>query len=191
MLTLGSICLGAGNWLRRTAVLVLLLVASYGIDMAAYWGYSQKTSLGNLAGNQWLRKDQVDKQLLEFLRVAPHGVVLESLDAGGGYTPSSAFALFSGQLSANGWPEHEAQWRGNPGHILANADKNRTFYRGELADALSWLILNDVRYIVWNRRDHQRLADARNRINDQIGSRYIWKPFWQNGAEELGCWVRK
>ncbi|TRZ50904.1 hypothetical protein D4S03_05950 [bacterium] len=191
LLTLGSICLGAGKWLRWVALVVLLLVASYGIDMAAYWGYSQKTSMGKLAGNQWLRQDQVDKQLLEFLKVSPRGVVLESLDAGGAYTPSSAFALFSGQPSANGWPAHVAQWRGNPGYISANADKNRVFYRGELPDALSWLTLNDVRYIIWNRRDHQRMADARDRINGQIGSRYIWKPFWQNGAEELGCWFRK
>jgi len=69
LLTLGSICLGAGRWLRWAAVAVLLLVASYGIDLAAYWGYSQKASLGRLAGNHWLRQDQVDKQLLEFLRL--------------------------------------------------------------------------------------------------------------------------
>jgi hypothetical protein len=191
LLTLGSICFGAGKWLRRAAVVVLLLVASYGIDMAAYWGYSQKTSMGKLAGNQWLRQDQVDKQLLEFLKVSPRGVVLESLDAGGAYTPSSAFALFSGQLSANGWPDHVAQWRGNPGHITANADRNRVFYRGELPDALSWLTLNDVRYIIWSRRDHRRMADARNRIGSEISSLYIWKPFRHFGAEELGIWVRK
>ncbi len=191
LLMLGSICIGAGRWLRWAALVVLLLVASYGIDLAAYWGYSQKTSLGKLAGNHWLRQDPVDKQLLEFLKVSPRGVVLESLDAGGGYTPSSAFALFSGQLSANGWPDHEAQWRGNPGHIYANADKNRAFYRGALSDPLSWLELQDVRYIVWNSRDQRRLADARARINDQIGGRYVWKPFGQSGAEELGCWVRK
>ncbi len=191
LLTLGSVCLGARNWLRWAAAVVLLLVASYGLDMAAYWGYSQKASLGKLAGNQWLRQDQVDKQLLEFLKVSPRGVVLESLDAGGGYTPSSAFALFSGQLSANGWPDHEAQWRGNPSHIYVNAAQNRAFYRGELPDALPWLALNDVRYVVWSRRDQRRKAEARALINGQIGSRYIWKPFWQFGAEELGCWVRK
>jgi Uncharacterized membrane protein (DUF2298) len=191
LLTLGPICFSAGKWLRWVAVVVLLLVASYGIDMAAYWGYSQKTSMGKLAGNQWLRQDQVDKQLLEFLKVSPRGVVLESLDAGGAYTPSSAFALFSGQSSANGWPDHEAQWRGNPGHISANADKNRAFYRSDLPDALSWLTLNDVRYIIWNQRDHRRMADARNRIGSAIGGLYIWKPFRQNGTEELGIWVRK
>jgi hypothetical protein len=191
LLTLGSICIGAGKWQRWAAVVVVLLVASYGVDMAAYWGYSEKTSMGKLAGNQWLRQDQVDRQLLEFLKVEPRGVVLESLDTGGAYTPSSAFALFAGQLSANGWPEHEAQWRGNPGYISANADKNRAFYRGELPDALSWLALNDVRYIVWNSRDQKRMAGAREQINGQIGGRYIWKLFWQNGTEELGCWIRK
>jgi len=191
LLMLGSICIGAGKWRRWAALVVLLLVASYGIDLAAYWGYSQQSSLGKLAGNQWLRQDPVDKQLLEFLKVSSRGVVLESLDAGGGYTPSSAFALFSGQLSANGWPDHEAQWRGNPGHIYANADKNRAFYRGALSDSLSWLELNDVRYIVWNSRDQRRLAEARESINDQIGGRYIWKPFGKSGTEELGCWIRK
>ncbi len=191
LLGLGSILLGAGRWQRWVTVAVLLLVATFSIDMGAYWYYSDKTSMGKLAGHHWLTQDPVHNQILNWLKVAPNGVVLEGLDAHGAYTPTSAMALFASKPAAIGWPNHEAQWRGNPTFISSNADQARSFYRGTLPDAPAWLAVNQVRYIVWVKRDQMRDPTARDRIQNQIGTVYSWKPFGKNGNDELGVWMRK
>ena len=49
--------------------------------------------------------------MLDYLKTAPKGILLEDPE-GGAYNNSSAFALFSQNISAIGWPGHEYQWRG-------------------------------------------------------------------------------
>lgn len=191
LLGVGSMLLGAGALQRRITLGVLLLVSAMGIDLAAYWYYSDKPSLGKFSGHYWLTKDQVGKQMLDWLRVAPNGVVLEGLEDGGAYMSTSALALFSGKPAAIGWPTHEDQWRGNPSFIAHYAGQVRDFYHGILPEAPMWLAMNQVRYIVWMRRDETRDPEARRRIQEQIGTAYGWKPFWANGEDELGIWVRK
>ncbi len=190
LLGVGSMLLGAGGWRRAAAVVVLLLVSTFSIDMAAYWIYSDKPSLGKFSGHHWLTKDQVDKQMLDWLKVAPDGVVLEGLGEGGAYMSTSALSLFAGKPVAIGWPNHEAEWRGGPTFIPSFAEQVRTFYHGTLSDASGWLTLSRIRYIVWTRRDETRDPTARKRIQEQIGRAYRWKPFWVNGDDELGIWVR-
>ena len=189
LLGLGSILLGAGRWWRGITVVLLLLVASFSIDMAAYWFYADKSAMGKLTGNYWLTQDPVDKQILSWLTVAPQGVVLEGLGAEGAYAPTSAMALFASKPSAVGWPNHETLWRGNPSYINANADQARAFYHGTLTNPLGWLDINQVRYIVWVRRDQEHDPTARLRIQKQIAGVYDWKPFWKNGDDELGLWI--
>ncbi len=191
LLGLGSILLGAGAWQRGITAAVLLLVSTLSIDLAAYWYYSDKASLGKFSGHYWLSKDQVNKQMLDWLKVAPDGIVLEGLEDGGAYMSTSALTLFSGKPAAIGWPTHEDQWRGNPGFIAHYAEQARSFYHGTLPDAPAWLAMNRIRYIVWVRRDETRDAAARYRIHEQISAAYRWKPFWVNGDDELGIWVRK
>ena len=191
LLAVGSMLLGAGRWQRWVTLAVLLLVSTFSIDMAAYWYYSDKTPIGKFSGHHWLTKDQVDKQMLDWLKVAPDGVVLEGLEEGGAYMSSSAMSLFAGKPVAIGWPTHEAQWRGGPTFIASYAEQARSFYHGTLPDALAWLALSRVSYIVWTRRDETRDPAARYLIHEQISSAYGWKPFWVNGEDELGIWVRK
>ena len=189
LLGIGPILLGAGRTWRWMTVVVLLLVSSASIDMAAYWYYGDKSAMGKITGHYWLTQEQVDKQILSWLIAAPNGVVLEGLGVESAYTPTSAMALFADKPAAIGWPDHEGQWRGNPTFIYTNAEQARAFYHGTLANALGWLGLNDVRYIIWVRRDQTRDPTARLRIQAQIGSAYEWKPFWKNGDDELGVWI--
>ncbi len=191
LLGLGSILLGAGRGWRWATAAVLLLVSTLSIDIAAYWYYADKSALGKLTGHHWLTQDQVDKQLLNWLTVAPQGVVLEGLGNEGAYTPTSALSLFAAKPAALGWPHHEGQWRGNPAFISTYADQVRAFYRGDLTHAVQWLGSSQVRYILWVRRDQTRDPAARLRIQEQIGSAYFWKPFWKNADDELGVWIRK
>ncbi|MBI3776653.1 MAG: hypothetical protein HY273_14120 [Gammaproteobacteria bacterium] len=191
LLGVGSILLSAGRWQRGITVTVLVLVSTLSIDVAAYWYFSGKSALGKFSGHHWLSKDQVDKQMLDWLKVAPGGVVLEGLADGGAYMSTSALSLFAGKPVAIGWPTHEAQWRGGPGFIASFADQARAFYHGNLTDAPAWLSMSHVRYIVWARSDETRDPAARQRIQEQIGGGYRWKAFWVNGADELGIWVRK
>ncbi len=191
LLGLGSMLLRAGRVLRWATIVVLLLVTTFSIDMALYWYHSNKSAMGKLAGNHWLVTDPVNKQILQWLQAAPTGIVLEGLDASGAYTATSAMALFAVKPSATGWPEHEAQWRGNPTFIVSNAEQARAFYHGNVPDALSWLALQHVRYIVWVKRDQSRDPQARARIHQQISSAYSWKAFSRQGDEELGMWIKK
>ncbi|MBI3562533.1 MAG: hypothetical protein HY080_12550 [Gammaproteobacteria bacterium] len=186
----GAQLLAAQRWQRNLTLLVLVLIASFSFDMARYWLYANKSALGKLDGHAWLSADPVSGAMLQWLRVMPKGIVLEGLD-GGAYTPRSALALFAAKPSLTGWPDHEAQWRGNPSEILQNANTAQAFYRGELTSAVTWLSGQQVRYIIWNKRDQDSHPTAWRRIHAQIQSEYYWKPFWQQGDVELGIWFRK
>lgn len=187
----GAILLGARKVWHGMTVVVLLLVATMSMDLLTYWITADKSARGQLTGDHWLTKDSAQRQILSWLAHAPDGVVLEGLGNGGSYTSTSAMALFAGKSSLTGWPDHEAQWRGNPSFIADTANDVRRFYRGELPDALAWLNMNHVQYIIWVQRDQHRLETGRQLIHEAIKAEFDWRPFWKNGNDEYGIWVRK
>ncbi len=179
--------------LRWVALIPLLAVGSYSIELGNNWLKSSKVSLGKLHGHQWLTKDGVNRQIVEYLTSAPPGVVLEGLDRMA-YTPSSAIALFANKPSFAGWPGHEQQWRGGPEFINQRGVDTQQFYRGELENSQGWLLKNLIRYVVWRKTDHQKHSngpDVWRKITEQIADEYYWIPIHKQGSEQFGIWQWK
>jgi hypothetical protein len=51
------------------------------IDLAQYWFYSSRVYQGRLAGHDWYTEDPTNRMMFEYLKEAPKGVVLESIQS--------------------------------------------------------------------------------------------------------------
>lgn len=184
---MGALTLGSGlRWVRWAAVAVLLSLNIVAVDLARYWYYSPRNTSGELAGHAWYTQDPVQRQLLEYLAAAPHGVVLESIPARA-YTNSSMHALFSGKPVLLGWPSHLQTWQGGIPRQEVLALEIGAFYLGALPDALPWLASHHVDYIVFARGDQNELF---NSIDAAIRDEFVWHEFNPARIPHIGVWVR-
>ncbi|MEQ1545632.1 DUF2298 domain-containing protein [Methyloglobulus sp.] len=191
LIGLGSVCIGLGGRVVKTLmVLSLSALLMYTIDLGRYWHYVSKPQLGQMTGNGWLKQDATLKELLVYLKNAPEGLVLESIEQGA-YSSSTALSLFANKPLVLGWPDHLAQWRGNPEYIVNRATEIRAFYKGGLTDPLSFLGKFPVQTIIWTLADEQRMPDVRQKLQSQISRDYHWRAFYQNGSEAVGIWERR
>jgi uncharacterized membrane protein len=188
LIGLGSVLLGEGGrigkWLGGLLMAALLV---YALPLAEYWVATDKPSMGQMAGNGWLRRDEIRRNMLAHLKSLPDGVVLESVEQGA-YSPSSALALNAGKGVVLGWPDHEMQWRGSPDWVSQRLAAARAFYRAQLPEPLAWLRQVPVRYIVWSLDDEQRVPGARRQLQAAIERDYHWRTFYRNGELEAGIW---
>jgi uncharacterized membrane protein len=191
---LGVVALGALNLaakqkaVRYATIATLLLLCTYGFDLARDWYYGGKSSAGKMHGQQWLIKDDTQRDMIQYLRTQPHGIVLESIERA--YSNSTTIALFSGKPALQGWVEHIVTWRGPSTHARLQQEQAKRFYAGQKDDALGWLQQNKVRYIVWNAAESANVEAFKN-IQQQIGSQYYWKSFFENGATRIGVWIKQ
>ncbi|MGB9150544.1 MAG: hypothetical protein WCB36_09895, partial [Burkholderiales bacterium] len=135
----------------------------------------------------WFTQDTNQRDLLNFLRAAPRGIVLENI-RGGAYSKSGAISLFTAKPALMTWPDHLRGWKGNAAHLRFLQDQVTQFYSGQQPDMLGWLRANNVSYILWTTDDDQQAFD---RVKQQIELLYQWKPFSMNDNPRLGVWVLK
>ncbi|NHQ87992.1 hypothetical protein HA050_17925 [Iodobacter sp. HSC-16F04] len=191
LILLGSITLSSPKrWQQYLAAIPLIAICAYALPQAQYWRYHPKTSAGQFAGDGWLKNDFAHRAILNHLRTAEKGVVLEGLDAGS-YTPASAFALHSGHPAALGWPDHESLWRNQAPFIQAEAGKIRAFYHASLPNAEAWLNSQNIRYIVWSRFDQTRGPAAFSQLKAQLEPHYAWRALVIENGVEFGVWERR
>jgi hypothetical protein len=100
------------------------------------------------------------------------------------------YALFSGKPVLLGWPLHLLTWRGDVPDVWALNTQIQAFYAGTLPDSLDWLLANQVRYVVWSGAENGKDPQVFDRLQQQIGSRYLWKPFYAAGDYRVGLWLR-
>lgn len=188
---LGSAVVGLSGVIGRSLALITLVgLLTYGIDLGRYWWLLDKPQKGQLAGDGWLKQDAATKDMLAYLRAAPAGYVLEAIEQGA-YSNATALSLFAGKPLVLGWPDHEGQWRAGAAFIGHRAGEIRGFYAGTLADPLEFLNKYQVQTIVWTLADDQRVANLWTKLNEQIGSRYYWRAFSQTAGQAVGLWERK
>jgi uncharacterized membrane protein len=159
----------------------------YALPIANYWRTSDKPSFGKMSGNGWLTQDDTQRNMLEYLKNSPEGVVLESVEQGA-YSSSSALVLNAGKGVLLGWPDHVTQWRGSPNFVTQRSADIRAFYHAQLPTSLDWLRRCRVRYIIWSPADEQRSPGVRQQIHTLIEREYHWRPFDRNGEFEVGIW---
>ncbi|KAF0814760.1 hypothetical protein IGB42_00815 [Andreprevotia sp. IGB-42] len=180
------------KWARVLALVPVLLVSLYLIPQALHWKASIKGGLqsaGRLQGDGWLRADETNRTILNWLRTAPRGNVLESFERGS-YSNASAFALHSGQPSAMGWVDHINLWRANPAYMAQRAEAIRALYQGELPTARDWLKTQNVRYVVWSKFDTARGPQTLATLQQQLAPDYVWIPLWGTAPDQYGVFKR-
>ena len=191
LLTLGAMNLSSpGRVSRYGSAVVLLATAGYGYDLGNHWFKTPKTHFARLDGAAWVTDDPITKVMLDFLKNTEPGIVLERAETGS-YTYAPAMAIFSGQRSLLGWVDHERIWRGYRTDLAATFEQIGSFYAGKLANSTAWLSHNQVRYVLWLKRDNIQPYDAFDAIHAQIKGQYDWKEFSAADRIRVGMWVRR
>ncbi|WP_035055670.1 DUF2298 domain-containing protein [Andreprevotia chitinilytica] len=176
------------KWLRAAALVPVFAVSLYLLPQANFWMSSQRPHAGRIQGDGWLRDDDANRAILTWLRAAPQGLTLESVERGS-YSQTSGFAMHAGQPSAIGWPDHVNEWRANPGFVGQRADAVRSLYQGQLPDAKDWLKNQRIQYMVWSRFDSAH-GPVLAQLKTQLAPDYVWMPLWANGDEQYGVFKR-
>jgi hypothetical protein len=191
VVTLGACNLGARSRICRYGTMLLLLpTLAFGVDLAGDFVGLRKDAAGQWAGSAWIERDPVMRELIAELGRRPDGVALESgLVLTNSESP--AVLLFSGKQCLLGWPHHEITWRGRLPEIAERLVQVTSLYQGTLQDPLGWLLLNDVRYVVWLPRDNAAGGGRFQRMSREIGPRYSWHPLHdQMETSDVGYWER-
>jgi hypothetical protein len=187
---LGTLCLGSSARLVRwTATVTLLLVSVYVYDVGRYYVVTGKGGMGHLSGHNWLTQDAITRDVFNYLKAAPRGIVLEN-EYGYAFTNTTVYALYANKPALLGWPLHLVTWHGEVPDVWALNTQIQSFYAGTLPDSLDWLLGNKVRYVVWTGTESEKNPKAFELIRQQIDSRYQWKEFYVAGDFRVGLWVR-
>ncbi len=188
IVSLGAVCLGSSlKRVKLPAILVLLLVNVYAYDVARFLIYSGKTEAGKIQGHQWLTKNPVNRDMFNYLKQAPFGVVLENLPKNA-YMQSSVYAIFNDKPAMLGWPSHLRTWHDQVPQVWGLTREVRNFYQGKQGNTVQWLLAREVRYIIF---DQQNKASHFDAINTQIKSQYNWLAFNAKGQRPIGIWVKQ
>ncbi len=191
LVSLGTLTLASKTrFIRWGAVLTLGLVSLQAYDLASYYILAGKEDRGYLSGHRWYTQDRNNRDLFHYLQAAPYGIVLEN-QYDNAYTNTGIHALFTSKTALLGWTAHLLTWHGAVPDVWALLEQIKLFYAGTLPNSLDWLLINEVRYVVWSPADSGKHPQAFETINRQIGSRYLWQGFYDVGDRHIGVWVRK
>jgi uncharacterized membrane protein len=187
-LLIGSFNLRSSSRICRwgTAAM-LLLICSYGRDLAANLIYPAKPHLGQLDGSGWLRDDTANRAVMDFLQSQPPCLVLQRL-SDRAYIPEPALVTFAGQIPFMGWANHEDIWRGYRPDVDRRFEQIAAFYSGGLTDSARWLEENGIQYVLWLKDDNQLAKGTYERIDQQIRGRYFWREYYSAGDFRVGFW---
>lgn len=175
---------------RVSRVLVVLIAAGLLanlINAGRFLAHAPMPHFGRLSGDAWLRADRAHSEMLDWLRRAPKGIVLEGMN-GAAYNNTGAFSMFSEKPMVLGWPSHQSLWRRGNSGIWPLHDQIRQFYAGESPDALGFLRKHKVRYILWTRWDEARHPGGSRLLDAQVRTHYRFRAFESTGSLQIGLW---
>jgi uncharacterized membrane protein len=120
----------------------------------------------------------------------PDGIVLES-GVQMANTDSPCVALFAGKPCLLGWAWHETTWRGAFADIHERLIQYGVFYAGRMEDPLKWLVLNNVKYVLWMPLDNLGGTSRFRSIDEKVKSRYFWHHMYGGDDRfQVGFWER-
>ena len=177
---------------QRVALYALIIIPTFaqGAYMAKHYSKIMGNAhRGQLEGHAWLTDNRSVADMLDYLKAAPDGIVLE-YNAKGQYTQGSALSMFAVKPVFLGWSTHLFTWGKSWDLVGPRKAQMDQFYGGDLPDMNEWLLRNDIRYVVWSPRETDTIAF--NRIQKNISKDYYWKSFnGNNTAAPVGIWVKK
>ena len=169
------------------AILVPSLAHAYYL-VPHYKAFYVSDNKGKLDGTAWLTNDKVVADMLQYLKDAPDGTVLEHV-AADNFTPGAALSSFALKPVYIGWPMHLFTWGKGWGLLKQRKDAMLAFYKGEQPDPADWLLRNRIRYVVWSPRETN--YDAFKKLKPALERDYYWKDFNGNPDAPVGIWVRR
>ena len=186
--SLGALLMSSTQkWLRWVTVIVLLLITTTaGWELQRHWRHAGKYNAGHLEGHHWYTNNATNRQMFEYLESAPYGVVLEPI-LKNAYSNTSIYGIFTGKPVLLGWPSHLRTWHGSVPRVWLMKEEIEKFYKGEMADTLSWLQSNKVQYIVFGPKTNNKNFEA---IHNQIKSQYAWHEYEHSRKRHTGLWVK-
>ena len=191
VIALGALNLGSASRLCRYGSLVaILLPCAQAYDFTRQFLFSGKDQVGMIDGTNWITRDDTVRAIVATLRNRPPGICIESSDAYEN-TDAMVISVFSGKPCLVGWPTQENIWRDFAREIDYRVAQEHAFYAGKMDDPLQWLLLNDVRYVLWLQRDNDSNNDRFLPLHAKIKSRYAWRLFAGTGTDwAVGFWER-
>ena len=192
----GALIVGGASGLRAASragryatVLVLTVVSLYSVDLLRGLVFGYKGDLGRLDGAAWITDDPIERVILEYLKAAPPGVVLQRLETGA-FTPAPGIVEFAGQRAYLGWPEHEKLWRGYRADIVIRQTDVEKFYAGQMDNPAEWLVQNRIDHVLWLKPEYKLPTGTFDKIDSQIKPQYYWREFYRAGDFHVGVWSR-
>jgi len=192
----GVLTLGAANMASRSrfcrygSFLLVLGPCVQVYDYGRFFLTEPKPSIGHMEGSYWLTHDSTLGYIIRALRERPDGICLESnvtLDN----TEASVLGVFANKQALVGWPTQETIWHTEQTEIDLRMNQVNAFYEGTMDDPLTWLLDNNVRYILWLQRDNNDKNYKFTPLWQKIRSRYTWRHFYGNDEDwAVGFWER-
>jgi hypothetical protein len=174
-------------WLRRCLWALLILNATYIIDIVLTFKTWHRADVAIMHGEQWLRRNYANASLLDHLKALPNGIALQRVKKGS-FTDSPALALFANKPLILGWREHQKLWRPRSYNFDRLHGEMELFYQGELTQSLDWLLKHDVSYVLWTSDEAKSLSEGKRLLIDlQIHPAFLWKEL----DKGVGLWIRR
>jgi len=189
-------------WIWFPALFFVSYPIFYFWDLASDWSNLPTDYVGQLDGSGYLTIDKSnprlnDRLLLNYLRTAPRGVVVEHPDTD--FTNYAAMTTLSGQQAYLGWLGHEQLWRGYLYELQYRYDKLQALYDGNLPNAGEWMQSQRVDYILWFKNygaeqawdkstDVETLWD---KVNASLQPQYVWHEFYHEPTRRVGLWEKR
>jgi hypothetical protein len=174
---------------RLGAVVVLLLLSLYAVDVARFWVEWPRAYAGRLDGRGFYAADPANGRMLQYLVDAPPGIVLEKvyderpIDAG-------IYAGFAVKPVLVGVPWILRVLKTDLTELPGLLADIASFYAGRHPDAARFLAGHDVRYVVWSQREGPDLQTWAA-IDQAIAGRYRWVEFSPTADRHVGLWIRR
>lgn len=168
-------CSGVGITIVRVSLIACLLLptAFNGYFMVRHYITIGSDAAGKLHGHYWLTKDKDVRGILNYLKSAPDGVVLENLKEGA-YTPEPGLTMFAEKPAFIGWVNHLYVWKQGDYAALARKAEQESFYSGAMKNPSEWLTHNNIQYIILKKNKD---IDLFNAIDVAIQDQYRWIAF--------------
>lgn len=183
VLTLGALNLGSRSRLARYgSLVVILLPCVQAYDYGRQFAETPKPSLGKIDGTYWITSDYTIRDIISSLKTRPDGICIDS-NLTHANTDATIVAVFANKQCLLGWPVQEGIWRENRMDVNTRLADITKFYQGKMDDPLSWLIKNDVRYILWMQKDNDHLNERFLPLKEKIKSRYAWEQYAGTGTD--------
>lgn len=172
---------------RGLLVICLFVPTAFnGFFMVRHYVSIGSDAAGKLHGHHWLTKNKDIRGILNYLKNAPDGLVLENLKEGA-YTPEPGLTMFAEKPAFIGWVNHLYVWKQGDYAALARNTQQKSFYAGTMENPSAWLTENNIKYIVL--KDNQD-TDLFRKINGAIRDEYRWIAF-SHPHHISGIWEKR